>query len=363
MRELSELNLCFIAGTLGQGGAERQLYYWLTTLKEHGARVQLYCLTQGDFWEERLRQRGVPVTWIGQPGSRLTRLRRLLAAVRQLQPRPQLIQSQHIYANLYAAAAARVLGLREIGALRADTVHEVRIIGPVLGRLSLHVPRTIAANSHQALHNAAALGVAETRLRLLQNVVDTDYFQPVPRAPQPVVTISAIGRLVEQKRMDRLLQIYARLRAQTAQPLRLVIAGAGPLREPLERQAADLKLSVEWRGAVPDARTLYAETDILAMTSDWEGTPNAVLEAMACGLPVVGTRVGDLPKLVLESETGFHCAPNDEAGLTAALLRLVNDPALRARLGHSARAHIVTNHSLRELPRRLLTFYQTVLAQ
>src|SRR5262245_10008242 len=99
MFDLSRLTISFLAGTLGQGGAERQLFYSLRTLKESGAHPQLFCLTRGEFWEEPIRDLGVPIRWIGKHQSRAVRLACLIDSLRK--DRPMIIQSQHFYTNIY----------------------------------------------------------------------------------------------------------------------------------------------------------------------------------------------------------------------------------------------------------------------
>src|SRR5882762_5849080 len=179
MHKLANLKVCFIAGTLGQGGAERQLYYILRALHQSGASARLLCLTRGEFWEQKIRELGLSVTWVGQRGSKLLRLSRIVAALRE--QRPDVLQSQHFYTNLYAVAAARALGLREVGAIRCDGTSEVRDHGVVGGYLSLRAPRVMAVNSRAAIQNAIALGAVAERLCLLPNVVDTDHFKFVTR--------------------------------------------------------------------------------------------------------------------------------------------------------------------------------------
>lgn len=362
MLDLSRLNIGFLAGTLGQGGAERQLFYWLRALKQSGAQLRLFCLTSGEFWEEPLRDLGIRITWIGQHQSRLWRLARLIDELRR--DRPAIIQSQHFYTNLYVSAAARVFGLREVGALRNDCLSEVQSIGQTMGNLSLRLPRFIAANSQTAVSRATELGVSNDRLHLIGNVVDTAHFMPVSRAANEPVRIAAIGRLVRQKRFDRLLSVLAQLRAQSPHPFRVVIAGDGPLRERLEKQSAELNLqnTVRFIGAVADSREIYREAEIVVLTSDWEGTPNVVLEAMASGLPVVATKVGDLPNFVDEGETGYLARTEDEQKLVAALLKLLHNPNLREALGRRAREQIVARHSPQQLPQRLQNLYEAVLA-
>lgn len=359
--DLSTVRLCFIAGTLGQGGAERQLFYTLKALRALGARPHVLCLTQGEFWEEQIAALGVPVTWIGQNRARAQRLLQIIKTLRRSPP--DVIQSQHFYTNLYAVAAARALGRREVGALRSDTFSDVQA-DPLLGRFSLRAPRRLAANSRAAIANAVALGVPAARLHLLPNVVDTDLFRPLPRAPQTpgAVTLLAVGRMTAEKRFDRFITALAALQQQAVGRVKGLLVGEGPLRPQLEAQARALRLStemLEFRGRVAEMKTIYAAADALVLTSDYEGTPNVVLEAMAAGLPVVATRVGGLPELVRHGEHGFLV---EGERLADPLLRLINDGTLRIALGCRARAHVEAHYSWRQLPRHLTALYRLVLA-
>jgi glycosyltransferase involved in cell wall biosynthesis len=362
MGQLSGLKLSFIAGTLGQGGAERQLYYMVRAAHEAGAAARVLCLTRGEFWEKELRDLGVPVTWVGDHESKLVRVHRIVKELRS--DRPRVIQSQHFHTNLYAASAARLLGLREIGAIRSDATSEVQRHGAMLGRLSLHSPRLIAANSRAGIRNAMAMGVPAARLRFLPNVVDTNRFYPaIQRRPGPV-RLLASGRLAPEKRIDRFLSVLASLRRHSVE-FQALIVGDGPLKPQLERQASDLGLTPDWvefRGAVADTAPAYREADLLILTSDWEGTPNVLLEAMASGLPVVATPVGGVPDLVRHGETG--CIVDCEAVemWVARLRRLIEDVVLRREWGARAREYVLAHHSSERLADHLTELYQEVLS-
>jgi glycosyltransferase involved in cell wall biosynthesis len=363
MFDLSRLNICFIAGTLGQGGAERQLVYMLEALKRSGADPRLLCLTRGEFWEESMRKLGVPITWVGQEGSRLARLGRIVSTIRRNPT--DILQSQHFYTNLYAAAAARIVGVSEICAIRNNGISEVRRNGAVLGRLSLRAPRMIVANSRAAIRNAIALGVPANRLHLLPNVVDTDVFKPGHRRADGKIRLIAAGRLTEQKRMDRFLTLLSRLRAQSPVPVSGILVGEGSQRTMLEEQAARLELlpdTVDFRGAVADMVPVYAQGDVFILTSGWEGTPNVVLEAMSSGLPVVATRVGGVPDIIRHGETGLLVDADDDEALANSVLALISSPEERVAMARRARAFVEANHSPHGLPRLLAGIYEAALS-
>ncbi len=364
MSNLSQLKVCFLAGTLGQGGAERQLYHILQALRQSGARPRVLCLGQNEFWEDRIQALGVAVIRVGEAKSKLGRLFRILAELRQ--DAPEIIQSQHFYLNAYAAAAARVLGVASIGAMRSNGRMEQLDCGPVGGWLNLHTPRLLAANSQAALRYAAKQRVPAERLFLLANVVDTDGFRPPTSRPSGPLRLLSVGRLIQSKRFDRLISLVARLRLKLNCEFIVTLVGDGPLRDNLRAQATALGLTpsvIEFCSSTADMAPVYQHADAFVMTSELEGTPNVLLEAMASGLPIVAMNVGGVPEIVRPGENGMLVASDDEGGLDAALEQLIRDPQLRSSLGQNGRAYAQANHSLERLATMLSAMYERTLAK
>lgn len=363
MPKLAGMNVTFLAGTVGPGGAERQLVYMLRALKQAGATPQVLYLTPGNFWEGVYGALTISPTYVGQHQSRLLRLARI---IRKLRDRPtDLLQSQHFYTNAYVVAAARILGLREVGTLRSDGPFEVRATGPLGGYLCLRGPRMMTANSRNAIHNAVAMGVPPHHLRLLPNVVDTNEFRPQSHPQDNCVRLVAVGRLGKEKRFDRFLRVVAQLQHRSSIPVRGVIVGAGPQRAQLEQLAGRLGLSpgaIEFRGVVTDMTSVYREADVLVLTSDREGSPNVILEAMASGLPIVATKIGGVPEIVQQGLTGYLTDVDDLEAMTAVLLELVDNPSLRNHIGRAGREYVSAHHSLEHLPDLLEDLYEAATA-
>jgi glycosyltransferase involved in cell wall biosynthesis len=323
--------------------------------------VTILSLTRGEFWESRLAALGARVVWVGQSRSRVARLLRIVRELRAA--KPDLVQSQHLYTNLYAVAAARVLRLPEVGAIRNDSPPEVQACGPVMGRLSLRAPRVVAANSRTAIRSALRAGLRRGPFSLLPNVVDTDEFRPTPRTGQGPFTVVFVGRLVRQKRVDRFLSVVADVVRRSTMPISALIVGSGPERARIEEQARSLGLLpgvVTLHEAVGDAAAIYALADLLVNTSDFEGTPNVVLEAMACGLPIVATPCGDVPEIVRHGESGYVVDAGNHEAMVQLVLALAGNATLRAAMGRAGRAHIEATRSLERLPATLREFYSAV---
>jgi GalNAc-alpha-(1->4)-GalNAc-alpha-(1->3)-diNAcBac-PP-undecaprenol alpha-1,4-N-acetyl-D-galactosaminyltransferase len=157
-------------------------------------------------------------------------------------------------------------------------------------------------------------------------------------------TVITLGRLVEQKGLDVLLAAWSK--ASPALPgWRLAIVGDGPLENELKALASALGIqdTVDWLGYIADPFTLLRGSDLFVMTSRFEGTPNALLEAMACGLPAVVSDASPGPsELVGSDETaaGLTVPVEDSAATAEAIIRLARDQTLRNRLGLAARERV-----------------------
>jgi glycosyltransferase involved in cell wall biosynthesis len=321
------------------------------------------CLRQHEFWEDRIRGLGVSVNWIGRSKSKMGRLLRILWELRR--DPPSVFQSAHFYTNAYAGVTARQLGLAGIGALRGNGAMEVADCGWFGGWLNLHTPGIVAANSEAAMAYAVQLRMPPDHLFLLGNVVDTDQFSPgAERGPGPVRLLS-VGRLIPSKRLDRFVGLLARLRSEAKCEVIGAIVGDGPLLGALKAQAAALRLPssvLEFRGSIAEMAPIYREGDVLVMTSEAEGTPNVLLEAMASALPVVSTAVGGVSEIIRHGRNGFLVGAYDESRVCAVVERLVQEPALRLAIGKQARAYVLANHSLERLPSLLSALYERAQA-
>jgi glycosyltransferase involved in cell wall biosynthesis len=356
----------FVAGTLGQGGAERQLFHQCEILLHAGATPVVATFTRGEHWEQRLREAGVEVHTLDAPRSPLGRVRALVRLARRL--RPDVVQSSLTYTNPYAALAARACGARSIGALRNDPVAEVRSLPRPLRRIAFHWPDLLAANTVSGLDAARANGLLPRRSAFLPNVVALDHFADLhtdPSAETPTFTVASIGRLVPQKRPDLTLRCFGALQQRLAldgiEP-RLVLVGDGPLRSELEATIEQAgHMGVELLGAVPDVRAVLAEADALLLLSDWEGTPNVVLEAMAAGVPVVATAVGAVPEVLEDGTEGFLVARGDADAAAAVLAQLATSPTLRRSVAARARSRVRDRGGHPALERAMQAMYDELL--
>jgi glycosyltransferase involved in cell wall biosynthesis len=151
--------------------------------------------------------------------------------------------------------------------------------------------------------------------------------------------IGFVGRLVPIKAPEVLLEAFAQVAARISDTHLLVI-GDGPLRESVEARAAASCGRIHVLGWRHDLERIYQAADVVALTSDNEGTPVALIEAMAAGRAVVATRVGGVPDLVADGETGLLVPARDPGAMADAIAGLAEDPGRRRRLGAAARDRV-----------------------
>ncbi|HEY2030927.1 MAG TPA: N-acetyl-alpha-D-glucosaminyl L-malate synthase BshA [Myxococcales bacterium] len=188
------------------------------------------------------------------------------------------------------------------------------------------------------------------------NFVDVERFSPGP--PRPLKrTLFHASNFRPVKRPQDLLRIFAKVRERM--PATLVLAGDGPLRPGLMTEARERGLSgVRFAGAVPDLLPLLRESDLFLLPSAKESFGLAALEALACGVPVVGSRTGGIPDVV--GEAGALFEPGDVDGMAEAAVRILGNPAEHARLRTLARDRAVRYFAKAPLLDRWEALYRSV---
>jgi glycosyltransferase involved in cell wall biosynthesis len=209
------------------------------------------------------------------------------------------------------------------------------------------------------------------KVRLIHHGVHLDGFQPLPKnhheSAGATPLILSVGRLVEKKGYPDLIAACARLK-QAGQQFCCAIYGDGPLHGQLSAQIEQLGLAgcVSLPGERDQAELIpiFQRADVFALApfvtedGDRDGIPNVLVEAMACGLPVVSTSVAGIPELVRDGQNGLLVAPRDTAALAAALGSLLEDRERREQLGAAARATAVEHFDLRAAARQIAALFE-----
>jgi glycosyltransferase involved in cell wall biosynthesis len=206
--------------------------------------------------------------------------------------------------------------------------------------------------------------ISPAKITLLPNAVDTDRFRPPTAAersaargelglPRDGTVVAGLGRLHPQKNWPLFLRLAARF-----PEVPFVIAGTGPQEGQLRAQAP---ANVHFAG-FRDARTVLAASDVFLLTSDYEGTPMTLLEAMACGLPSVVSEVDGCAEILADRAGGLTAPAGDDDAFTAQLGEVLGDPERRARLGAAARERARQAYNARVQTRAVEETYVRLLA-
>ena len=197
-------------------------------------------------------------------------------------------------------------------------------------------------------------------MELICRSFDTD----APPFAYPRPYILGIGRVVPQKGFDILIDAYARLTERVPNAPDLVIAGDGPERKNLEAQAAELKLSERvhliGRADRPRAVSLFKGCTLFVLPSRHEPQGIVSLEAMACAKPVVAARVGGVPEIVADGETGLLFPGEDAAALADALESLLSNPERAAAMGCAGRAQVEAHFTWERIADQYFEIYRQV---
>jgi glycosyltransferase involved in cell wall biosynthesis len=358
-----------IIPTLDRAGAEKQLCLLAAGLPRDEFELSVCALTRGGPLADQLAAAGVPLVVIGKrwkldPGS-FWRLKQHIA-----QLRPDLIHSWMFAANAYGAAAARLCGIKNL-------VIAQRCVDPWKNRLQLAIDRTLARHARAVVVNSAGVrdfyvahGTPAERVRLIPNAVELSPPSSISRGqllaelrlPENSRLIGLVGRLWPQKRVEDAIWAADLLKV-IRDDVHLLIVGDGPLRERLITYRDQVRIAdrVHFLGQRSDVPRLMPHFDLLLSTSGYEGQSNAILEAMAAGVPVVATDIPGTRELVVPGETGFLVAVGDRAGFARAAERILNDAELAARLGAAARRRVEQEFSLPRMIERHVELYRELL--
>jgi glycosyltransferase involved in cell wall biosynthesis len=387
-----------VIGTLGPGGAERQLCYLATAQARRGYDVKVMLL-----WEPvgehghylpLLQHEGITACVAGaefDPGV-ISALQSIAVSVRrlpsELQPaaidlfgefrtcQPDLVHAWLDSPNISAGIAAVLAGVPRIvlSTRNVNPTHFPNLSRPYYRRayqaLTAVPGVELINNSRNGADDYAEwLGLDRARISVVLNGLDvtrmpaatTDEVQVFRRAhnlPVGVPIVAGVFRLAEEKQPHTFLDVIERVIMRVPRAV-AVLAGIGPLEDELRARVAAARLQdrVRFLGRVPDVRALYATSAVTLLCSRQEGTPNVLLEAQWFGCPVVATRAGGAVDIVADHVSGYLLPVGDVDGLTAATIRLLEDEALRQQLAGAAPEWVRTHFSVERMTRETLAVY------
>lgn len=329
------IRVAMVIGQLTVGGAEHQLRELLRAMDRSRFTPIVYCLTDAAGADQATTQvESAPLRIIGATGWK--RARRLADALRG--DAVQLVHSWLFIANTYTWAA-RWRGIRAPLITSARNCKSQGWGHHAANVLAFRSSARIIVNSRQVKdYIVRRYAAPERTIDVVYNGVDTDRFKPVDRNSGDTLTVVTAGRLVAQKNPALFVDAAARIHA--ALPgIRFTMLGDGPLRSAVEGQIerSGMRGVIELAGERHDVEKVFAQADLFWLTSSWEGLPNVVLEAMACGLPVIATDVGGTSELFQHGNQGFLTPADRVEDFVTHGLMLLRDSQARAKMGEAAR--------------------------
>lgn len=347
--------ILFVSTSSGIGGAEKTLFTLATLLDPKKCKVvAIVSLKPKGHYAKKLEAAGLPVYTLDvENRAGLHDLHKLARIIHETKPD---IVHAIMYQAIELSRAVRKLGYAEFQLVSSPRVHY-----RTRGSFSLLIDRYLKSADDLLISECESsrkyliekLGYLKSATTTIHNGTDIagwpiskkdrEKHREDLRLEDKDILIGAIGRLSEQKGHLYLLEAISKLKS--SHPVKCVLIGEGPMRGFLEDMARKLGLGdiVTFAGEQENIPGWLSALDIFALPSLWEGLPNALLEAMALGLPVVATRVDGIPEAVSHDISGVLCNPKDPQALFIPLQDLIVDAEYRARLGDSAKM-VVNEH-------------------
>jgi len=344
MSSEAQIRVTYLINTLGVGGAERGMARLLSGLAPDRFNVTVVALTTGGGGIADLLPDHVTVTALGIDS--LCDIPNLWSLWLELSETDVLVTSLY-----HATQIGRVLGtIRRVPTI-LSWQHNECFKSPLrrhlFGLLS-PLDTAVLADSQAAVAGAVDSGVPGEKVHHVPIAgIDLDEYRPVSHGARDVVTVGTVGRLAPQKNMSTVLDVAASLRDE---PIQFRIAGKGPQRNELEHRIRTESLdNVALEGFVESVPDFLGELDIYLQPSAYEGLCVTVVEAMAAGLPVVGSAVGGITETVVPGETGMLEDPSSTDAFAADVLELSDDHEMRAAYGAAARERVAPHYSRERL--------------
>jgi glycosyltransferase involved in cell wall biosynthesis len=341
------LRIFHVTGCLDIGGQEKLLVEFARHADRRRFALHFISLEKRGPLARDLEAEGWPVTALDvAPGLWPGLVIRLARLFREGQA--DAVHTHNERPLIYAAPAARLARVRQVVHTRHGRgVRNSRRQG-FLANLAARATDHYVCVSDDSARLTVAQGLPRRRVETLRNGIDTGRFAfRGPYADGPAVVVA---RLAPEKDIGTLLRAMAFVvRAQPG--FRLAIAGDGPCMAELRHLAAELGLAehVEFLGMISDVAGLLGRASLFVLPSISEGVSLTLLEAMARGLPVVATRVGGTPEVVVDGETGFLVPPHDPAALAKAMVQVASDCERAQQLGEAGRRRVERHFDIRRM--------------
>jgi glycosyltransferase involved in cell wall biosynthesis len=370
----SRINVLLLITELNVGGAERIVEQLATRLSRDRYNVEVACLYDPDAIGADIRAAGIPLINLNMRGKwDLRTPYRLFRLLRR--ENIQILHAHLFHANFLASVVGRlartpcVIVTRhnvDIGGAHRECINRcIKGLRDLVVVISQEVQVVESQRSRIALSKTVLIpnGVqVESFTKVSQNDVENLVQEWGINISMPI--IGTLARFHKQKGYSYLLDAAVMLK-ENMPSVSFLLVGDGALKSLMEEKAHSLGLSdsVIFTGIRRDVPEILALLDVFVLPSLWEGLPIALLEAMAAGLPVVATRVGGVPEVVVDGVTGLLVPPRDPEAFSKAILKLLQDPDLRQKMGQAGRERVMEHFSAERMVQDTEALYQQLLSE
>jgi glycosyltransferase involved in cell wall biosynthesis len=351
---MSPIPIIHVSVGLNVGGMENLLVQFARYADRSRFDLKFVSLTVGGRAAEQIEQLGWPVTTLDiSPGVKPAIVVRLTRLFRQA--RAKVVHTHNTKPLLYAVPAAHLAGVQTIIHTRhGQRYGETRQQNNLFNLVARWTDRVVSVSNDSATLSLRQ-GLPEQKLVTIHNGIDPSLFPAtVSQQSGPIVFV---GRLNPEKDVPTLLRAAA-VAVKEEPSIRLHLVGAGPNFSELKNLAEQLGIGqhVVFLGQTNDVAGVLAGASLFVLSSVTEGISLALLEAMACGLPVVATAVGGNSEVVVDGETGLLVPPRSPAELAAAMLKLYRQPELARQMGANGRKRVEAHFD----SRRMVALYESL---
>ncbi len=359
-----QITVAYLIDSLSFGGAEKQLALLVRALPKPFSPVVISLTEQLDPFGHALESEGFDVFAVKRRSH--VDLVRFLEVTRILnRVGADIVHGFLDASNAYAFLAARLLRKPVMLSLQST---KLRLSGPKAAALSWmlrHADR-VWVNSKAGRESLRTdVHVPEGRILHIPNWVDPGSISGARELPPPdePKTIGFVGRFAEPKRLHLLVEAFRTVHDKVPAS-RLVLMGGGPEYAMLRRQCAELGIesNVEFIEPGLDVEGTLRRLHCFVLPSAFEGLPNSAVEALALGVPVLATPVGDVPDLVVEGKTGELLTSDDPSAIAEVIIRWVSDPFLLENARIEGPRLVAAKFSLASAIEALLPAYETLLS-